>query len=205
MLTEASDKLFVRETHLHLLRSFPIIFVAESNLAVIQVDEPMITNGYLVGVAAQILHHRFRMLERPFGIYHPWFIKQAVKEGPFLLREFSSQASHEPGPKDLAHGLYWKEELAFIPGRLPFTSFGYSSTRNDARSGTECRCGCKLKFCPQVCSTAIIAGLAPRCLVSLAKLCITDQAVLKSKAYTLAGAYRQRRLTCSGRVNTTWK
>jgi len=132
MLAEATYELFVRETHLHSLCTFPIVLVAESNLAVIQADEPMIANSNLMCVAAQILHYRFRVLERPLCVYYPRCFKQAGKEGSILLREFPSQTSHEPGPEDLAHGLDRKEELTFIPSRLPFALHGHPSTGHNA-------------------------------------------------------------------------
>jgi hypothetical protein len=131
MLTEASDELFVSKRHLPLLCAFSVVLIAESNLAVIQVDKPMITDSNLVSITPKILHHRFRLLKRSLSIHHPWFFKQASKKSFILLWEYPSQTSYEPSPEDLAHGLYREEKLTFIPGRLPFTLFGHPSTRHN--------------------------------------------------------------------------
>src|SRR5680860_626318 len=67
----------------------------------------------------------------------------------------------------------------------------------------QCKCGCKLRFCPQVCSMATIPIPAPRNLGLAPKPCSTLHAVLNKIVYTCFGAYRHSWFSVSGRVNTT--
>ena len=69
----------------------------------------------------------------------------------------------------------------------------------------QCRCGCKLRFCPQVCNTAVIPVVAPKCLWSSLNCLIVLLADRNKLLYTSLGWCIANSFKLSGRVKTTWK
>src|SRR5688500_9227589 len=69
----------------------------------------------------------------------------------------------------------------------------------------QCRCGCRVSVCPQVCSMLIIPACAPSHSGSLPKLFITLHAVLNNVSYICLGLYMHSLFRVSGNVKTTWK
>ena len=64
----------------------------------------------------------------------------------------------------------------------------------------QCRCGCRLKFCPQVCNIDII----PSCTPAVAPNCLSVCHTLANKqSYTMFGRCKANVLSSCGRVNTT--
>lgn len=131
MLAEPADKLLVRQRHFQFLCTFTVIFVTEGKLPTIHTFDPMITDGNLVGVPAQILYHCLWTLEWSFGIYHPRFDEQAIEESFALLRKLLSQSCHKSGSENTAHGFHWKKIFTLTSGRLPMPCRGDTAPRHN--------------------------------------------------------------------------
>src|ERR1039458_4179157 len=71
MQHESTQKLVGGDGHLALLAAVGIVFPAEGDLAVGNIQNPMIGDGDAVSVTRQVLKHVLRPSERAFGIDHP--------------------------------------------------------------------------------------------------------------------------------------
>ena len=66
------DKL--RDIKSHLLPvnpAFPVIFVTEPDLVLVEADQAMIADGHPVGIAADVVHDLVRFFKRGLAVYHP--------------------------------------------------------------------------------------------------------------------------------------
>jgi hypothetical protein len=69
---EAAAKLFGLDYHRLLLGIVALILVAECDLALRDVQEPMIGNGQPVGITADVVQDLFGAGKRPLGVDHPF-------------------------------------------------------------------------------------------------------------------------------------
>src|SRR5215831_10543326 len=63
----------------------------------------------------------------------------------------------------------------------------------------QCKCGCNDRFCPQVCSTAIMPNCKPAVLPNCLSVSHTD---LNKASYIIAGCCSTSVFNCTGKVNT---
>src|ERR1700733_6298632 len=103
-----------------------IIFPPEADLAVGNIQNPMVGDGDAVGVAGQIRKHMLGPSERTFGIDHPILAKErseesvkgvfsgqgleAAGEHEFALLKGEFQAGDKFAAKDTAQYLHGQEE-----------------------------------------------------------------------------------------------
>src|SRR6266702_3395313 len=86
MEQESPDELICGKAH-HLMlfgALEPVVFIAEGDLIVVDVEQALVGEGYAMGIAAEVFDHLLRAAERGLGIDHPFaFAKgsQIVEEG----------------------------------------------------------------------------------------------------------------------------
>jgi len=81
VLCKAPYKLELRKLHAPLASLLAVVVVAKTNLALANRLQPVIADGYFVGISAQILHHLPRPSKGPFGIYYPRLCKKCIEQG----------------------------------------------------------------------------------------------------------------------------
>ena len=88
---EPAKELFATDRHRPWLTSASVVLPPEGNLAVRNVDDPVIGNGHSVGVAGQVMKNMFWPSEGPLGIDHPVMTKEGAQEGAegFFIGEVS--------------------------------------------------------------------------------------------------------------------
>jgi hypothetical protein len=93
---EPTKELFATDRHRPLLTSASVVLPPESNLAVRNVDNPVIGNGHSVGVAGQVMKNMLWPSEGPLGIDHPVMTKERSQEGAecFFIGEVSDLREH---------------------------------------------------------------------------------------------------------------
>ena len=176
MEQETADELLCRQRH-HLAPSDairPIVLVAEGNAALVICDEPRIRDRHPVSVARQIGEHRLRPRERLLDI-----------DEPLLPAQRFERCSEGGGRRQLGEATCKMRSAVGCERRRAFPARGAGTAatapgpagRNGgaARQGTKrspssespppgtimCTCGWWVSAEPQVCSTAVMAMLAP--------------------------------------------
>ncbi len=88
---EPTKELFATDRHRSLLTFASVVLPPEGNLAVSDVDDPVIGNGHSVCVAGQVMKNMFWPSEGPLGIDHPVMTKERSQEGAegFFIGEVS--------------------------------------------------------------------------------------------------------------------
>ena len=81
MQAKAAQELGSGQGHRLLLAVFTVIFIAESDFPVVEIEEAMVGNGRFVGVAAEVLDDAFRPGKRGFGVDDPGFLVQFIAPG----------------------------------------------------------------------------------------------------------------------------
>jgi hypothetical protein len=71
MQEKAADELLGEQSHAFLFVSGLMVFPAEGDFAVLQTDEPVVSNGN-AGIGAEIVQDLLRAAEWWFGIDHPF-------------------------------------------------------------------------------------------------------------------------------------
>lgn len=82
---EPSDELMRRYGYGSFPSGILVVPGKESEPVVADLDEAMVGDGNLVGVAAQVLEDLLRPSERLFGVYDPFFCIEFVRESPEIL------------------------------------------------------------------------------------------------------------------------
>src|SRR5487761_2036530 len=80
--------------------------------------------------------------------------------------------------------------MAFTGNRyLPFclVCFQWPQGVKPPAGTIMCTCGCSIRFWPQVCSTLMIPAMAPRCLLSAAKVSMVALLQANSRLYNAMG------------------
>lgn len=62
MLCKTPDELPMAELHAFLLPPLPIIFISKGGLLLLNSLNPMVADGYLVGISTQIHRQTFRLM-----------------------------------------------------------------------------------------------------------------------------------------------
>ena len=71
--TESTHKFGSRQSH-HLIEiSVAVVFVAEGDLLLVVLDNAMMTDGNVVGIASQVLDQALFATARRFSVNHPVF------------------------------------------------------------------------------------------------------------------------------------
>ena len=131
MQGESADKLQIIQTHLQLLGSLTVVFVAESGFVAVDANYPVVGDCYLVRVSAQVFQHSFGMAKGPLRIDHPLFLEELIDQ--FLFRfDPGLKRFHILGPKHFAHRLDREQVLALGFGCSPLPFLSQSTSRHDA-------------------------------------------------------------------------
>ena len=102
MHRKPADKLQIVQTHLQLLGSLTIVFVAKGDLFLANVQDAVIGDGHLVGVPAQVFQHGFGMTKWTLGVHDPVFLEELIDQ--FLLRfDPGLDCFHILGTEHFAH------------------------------------------------------------------------------------------------------
>jgi len=133
------------EGHLALLVAVGVVPPEESNLAVLEGDQPMVGDGHAMGITGQIVQDIFRTAEGRLGIDHPILTVQGTDQGAkqlgaskcllvsikpqFPLLESPAQAGHKFAPKDAAEDFHRQEEG--IGGMNPAGVIGGQTARRN--------------------------------------------------------------------------
>src|SRR5271163_1143798 len=140
-------------------------------------------------VAAEIVEHLLRAAKRALGVNHPFDLAQGpqmVGEGSWLGEpgQLSEETQH-PGIEDRLQA--FQEQPAIKPREYPDRKEKADRQAIQRPSGDrpppgtmQWMCGWWNRFCPQMCSTAVMPIAAPRCLGSAARVC-TDSAATRNK------------------------
>ncbi len=72
MQQETADELLGLQRHGFLLAIVAVILVAEGDLVVVDVEQPMVRDGHAMGIAADIVQHLLGPGEGAFGVHHPF-------------------------------------------------------------------------------------------------------------------------------------
>lgn len=126
MKQEAPKKLPRAQRHQPLLAFVGIVFPAERDVAIGNLDDPVIGDGDTMRVAGQVLENVLRSSERPFGVNHPVVTKQwpkermegfcfgqwleAARQQQFAFMESALQTSNKLAAKHTAEDLHRQEE-----------------------------------------------------------------------------------------------
>ena len=102
---EAADELVCIQCHFFRLIVVTVIFPAESHLAVFNVEQAIIRNGYAMGVASQVVKHLLSPGERAFGVNDPF----GLAKRPQVLGKITTAAERLQSRKEL--------QMAGIEGR----------------------------------------------------------------------------------------
>ena len=121
MEQEPSQKFLGTYGHQSLLTLVGVIFPSKGNLAIGNVDDPVVGNRYAMRIAGQIVEDMFGSSEWPFGVDHPVVAKQqsqklierflfgqpfhTTRKPEFALEESALQTGDELTPKDAAQYL----------------------------------------------------------------------------------------------------
>jgi hypothetical protein len=107
--TEPANKLTPRQSHDLLFVVIPIIPPTKRNSCFIDIYDPMIADGYLMGVTSQVINYLVGTCERLFGIYHPiGFIE--LPDQHFIYIEGFLQTFHELTPEYAGKAFYVKQK-----------------------------------------------------------------------------------------------
>src|SRR5690242_1885411 len=139
----------------------------------------MIADCYAMGVATQIAKDLVRAAECGLGVNNPILSEEGTEESGegFRMSErtgtsgelqpFATKCTFEPGHKlaseDSAEHSDRQEE-----GKSRGESHFLRSGESPPAGTTQCRCGWRSRFCPQVCRMARKPMRAPRCFGSAA-------------------------------------
>src|SRR4030042_4471375 len=80
MKEEPSDELICLESHDLLFITIGIVPPAEGDIAVLNLEDTVITDSYPVGISAQILKDTLGAVERGFAIANPFFMIELTSE-----------------------------------------------------------------------------------------------------------------------------
>ena len=94
MLEEAAQELFVRKCHSARFAVMRVVLPSERHVAIRNVQQPVIGDGYAMGVASQIMQDMLGPAERRLGVDDPVFAKQGTKEA--MNAFVSDNDSQEP-------------------------------------------------------------------------------------------------------------
>ena len=93
MEKEATQELVSSDGHHFLFAAVGIVFPAERDLTIDEVDDPMVGDGNAVGVAGQVMKNVLRSAERRFGVHDPVLTEERTKKGtesPFVLKRLKA-------------------------------------------------------------------------------------------------------------------
>ena len=79
--TETAEELLQRERHRAELAFVGVVFIAEGERTVLEIQplQPAVGDGHPVGVAAQIRQHGLRTGKRPFGVNDPFVASEPTQ------------------------------------------------------------------------------------------------------------------------------
>jgi hypothetical protein len=77
---ETADELMRGQCHLTLLAVVGVILPAESDLVLLEAQQPVIGDRHPMGIPRQVMQHMLGTAEGPFGIHHPILAKQGSQE-----------------------------------------------------------------------------------------------------------------------------
>jgi hypothetical protein len=80
MEQESSDKFFGRHRHDLFLIAIGVITPAEGNVAIFQLEDTLIADGYPVGIPAEILKDALSPIKRGFAIDDPLLLIELLSE-----------------------------------------------------------------------------------------------------------------------------
>ncbi len=85
VLQEAADELFAAESHHFLPVMITVVFVTEAYLLLIVVDEAVVVDSNLVGIAGKIGDDGFSFLDIGLGVDHPFILHELIEGGTDLF------------------------------------------------------------------------------------------------------------------------
>ena len=85
MFEEPAQKDLVRQGHHSLLAVMSVVLPAEGDVAVADVDKPMVGDRDPMRVSSQIMQDMFGTAEGRLGVDHPVFPKQSTEKGVELF------------------------------------------------------------------------------------------------------------------------
>ena len=189
MQEEAADELIGGEGHVFLSIVVAIVFPSEADPAVVDVTQAIVGNGDAMGISPDVFEDLLRSCEGRLGKDDPLGSSQRSK----ILPERATisqglQGGKEPQRPDVEGLLQVFQEQTTKEGESTRTGRKNAGRQEIHRppSGerpppvtTQCKCGCSVKVCPQVWSTAKNPISAPKCLGSAAMVCSVSAAALK--------------------------
>ena len=124
------EELYPTQGSLLLFAPIPVVLVMEAYRFLIHINQAMVTDGYLMGIPAQIFNHCFGRSKWSFGIDYPFGSKRLFGNNLWDVNPFA-KISHKPGPENDAHRPFGKQVLSFVFTVLPLTGWCYPSPGDD--------------------------------------------------------------------------
>ena len=131
VLRKAADELHRRQLH-YLVAAVAVVLVTEAHTVFVNGQEPMVADGDLVRVSAQVIDHRTRRGKGPLGIDHPGLCKERAEELRIFSWEGFAQCRHHPTAHHPAQRPYREEVLSFGACTLPEPGCGDAPAGYDA-------------------------------------------------------------------------
>ena len=76
-----------------------VVSVAEADLAVLAIQEALVANGDLMGIAPEVAEHRFGTTEGGLGVDHPGVLEPCRASGWSVLRRQAGGAAAATGAR----------------------------------------------------------------------------------------------------------
>ena len=83
------EELNISKNCLFLLAPFPVVLIVEVYRFLIHINQAMVTDGYLMGIPAQIFNHCFGRSKGPLGIDYPFGSKRRFGNNPWYVNPFT--------------------------------------------------------------------------------------------------------------------
>ena len=133
---EPPEEFHGRQGHRFFPPTFFVVFPIKGHRFFRHAFYPVVRNGGLVRVPAQVFDHRPRARERALGIDHPFLSVQFFPQGggqvycPRFCRRF--QPRHKSALEDHAQGIAGKEVFPVRTRRFPLARLRHPPARDDA-------------------------------------------------------------------------
>ena len=147
MQQKTADELFRRQDHCLFLVIIGPIQVSKSDTVFVNVLNPVIGDGNLMGISCQVLDDRIRIFERLFSMHYPIGFVELFLQLPevlmlFQMTDLSSQGQlfsfvkfnellKHLTPEGLSQCCDMKQEITFAFGAFPFSIIIQTSCRNN--------------------------------------------------------------------------